>query len=756
MALEFDDATVQAFMDLFDGRKDVWGSVEGLSNKQVVTKAHYLRHLEGKESLGIYMLMDDATCRFFAIDIDEKDIEKPLAIRKEFAALGINSYMAFSRSKGYHVYCFADKESFAAVDARRLCHGILSKLEISAECFPKQDKLDEITPYGNYINLPGFGSSRMFFTTGKTNMPIADAVKRIKRVPVAKIKAATKSLPVLPAPIILPPTQKRKGRPRKSNNAPCIDAILKGVSQPGRDEAAFALARHYLDQGYSEPEVLQVLQRWDEKNKPPLNDPKVLVTKVKSAGKGYAFGCGSIQDNPNLSSFCCGEENCSWLKALNEIKKKKGLIREQVFYETETHLYEQVTQDGVHFFAAYEKETQKVTYVKTIDFPNVSIVPVQGEETSQYVIRFPSGAMDYGDTLKLKNEVRDHIKYYVDLDEQDLEYCSWYVVGTWVYDKLSTVAYLRFLGYTGVGKSRALDVIGQLCFRPLMMAGAVTPAPIYREIRKFRGTIILEEADFRETTEKSEVVTILNCGIERNRAVLRCSGDDNNVIEVLPTFGPKVFATRSEFDDKALESRCYTCTMRETMREEIPFDLHIDIDYDRWSMELRNKLLLWRFHNYDSIAQKIKPPDFGPVEPRLKQMGLPLAIPFMHMPEVMDDFRSFLLKRQKQIIQEREESDVGLIVRALFEVARDNNKWVSAGKVANHISNEIYTITPQKVSRVFKSLAIKKTPTKLRQPGESTPHYFIIWDIPLMKNLLKRYMVEHEEFDELFKIDMEV
>jgi len=753
--MPIDEATVTAFMSLFRGRADAWGSVEGRSNKERVTKKHYERHLSGETSLGVYMLQDDGTCYFAAIDLDEQDTHKGLAIRQEFRNAGLPAYLAASKSKGFHIYLFAGKEPFLAKDIRRVCHGVLSKLNIQVELFPKQDTLDEVIPLGNYINLPCFGFTRPFLRGDLKEISVEEAVKQVQRIPKGKIDGFLKSLPV-PPPIILPQGKEKKGRPKKSYNPPCIDKILKGVSQPGRDEAAFALARHYLDQNYTEPEVLAVLQRWDINNRPQLNDPHLLETKVRSASKGYAFGCSSIQNNPNLSAFCCGEDTCFWLKAQNEEKKKKGLIREQTFHETETHLYEQIAQEGKSLFASYEKTTQVVTYIKNIEYPDFSIAPVQGQEATEEVVYFPSGVMDYGDTVKLKAEIRDHINCYVDLAEQDLEYCSWYVIGTWVYDRLNTVAYLAFLGDTGVGKSRALDIVGKLCYKALMMAGAVTPAPIYREIRKFRGTIILEEADFRESTEKSEVVTILNCGIERGRAVLRCSGEDNNIIEVLPTFGPKVFAHRTSFEDKALESRCYTCIMRETMRENIPFELKIDMDYERWSMELRNKLLLWRFHNFDSIAKKIRVPDFGPIEPRLKQMGLPLAVPFMHLPEVMENFRDFLLKRQLQITQEREESDTGVVVRGLFEVARENDKWVSAGRVATHLSNETYSITPQKVSRVFKFLDIKRTPTKLRHAGETTAHYYYIWDVPLMKNLLKRYMVESEEFRELFQIDMEV
>ena len=65
------DPTLELFMGLFSGRKDVYGSVEGKSNKEPVTEELYRQHLEGKKSLGVYPLLDDATCNFFAVDIDK-------------------------------------------------------------------------------------------------------------------------------------------------------------------------------------------------------------------------------------------------------------------------------------------------------------------------------------------------------------------------------------------------------------------------------------------------------------------------------------------------------------------------------------------------------------------------------------------------------------------------------------------------------------------------------------------------------------
>lgn len=751
-----DESTVRAFMGLFRGRTDAWGSVEGKANKEKVTKKHYERHLKGETSLGIYMLRDDNTCYFFAIDLDEKDIDKALKLRQAFAEFNINSYLAFSKSKGFHCYVFADEnDPFTAYNVRRLCHGILAKLDIQAEVFPKQDELDEQIPLGNYINLPCFGSSRMFFTASKVAVLVDEAVKSIQRVPKSRIEAAIKTLPAPPKPRII--TSKKGGKSREGKEPLCVEKMKKGVSAGSRDMAAFALARYYLDRNYLEQEVFSLLQQWDENNRPPLNDPHLLQTKVSSAAKGYSFGCSSIIKEPLLSPYCVGQEVCAWLKDLNEKKKKQGLLREQSFCETATHLFEEIVQDGKPMFVAFEKSTGNINFVPAIEYPELTIVPIWSAEITEGAVTLPTGIEEYSSTIDLKNEVRDLIFKYVDLLPIDLEFSAWYILLTWIYDRLNTISYLRFLGDTGVGKSRALDVIGRLCYKPLMMAGVVTPAPIYRLIRRFRGTVILEEADFRDTSEKGEVITILNCGFERNRPVIRCNRDNPDNLEILPCYGPKIFATRNTFNDVALEARCTTFTMEETDREDIPALLGSTFIFNM--AKLRNKLLLWRLRNWQLInSDSVEEIDLGPeyLEPRLRQIGLPFAVPFKDIPEVMEEFRRFMQERQQNIRYERGESENGKVILALFKMAQVHGCDYITSTVISQCLADDFKIdkSPTAIGKILKSFKIQTTNRKF--PGLDRARY-INWDNKQMRKFLRRYVTDPQDFEGLFKeIDMDV
>ena len=153
--------------------------------------------------------------------------------------------------------------------------------------------------YGNYINLCAFGDTRPFLTAEQNPYRPNQALKLIQRNSQEMIDKATQVLPPLP-PAMMPVKPEKKEKDKTSSKAlkspPCIDKLLKGVESGMRDQAAFAIARHLLDQGDIPEEVLARLIIWDARNKPPIGDTHMLQAKVESAAKGYAFGCTSVQE----------------------------------------------------------------------------------------------------------------------------------------------------------------------------------------------------------------------------------------------------------------------------------------------------------------------------------------------------------------------------------------------------------------------------------------------------------------------------
>ena len=735
---------VAAFASLFRGRTDASGSVEGRSLKEPVVAENYRLHLEGKKSLGVYPLLDDGTCYFAAVDLDVKDWKQALAIRNELGDVGVPAYIAESKGKGFHIYLFG--EPFVARDVRYLLLGVLRKLKVSAEVFPKQDRLDEVITLGNYINLPCFGPSRQFQTTEHKPIQTTSALGLIQKTPAAAVTEANKKVPA-PRPAILPsstPTSK-KGKPQgRIKSPPCVEKLLKGVDTGLRDEAAFALARHYLDQGEDAGEVLARLLIWDAKNKPPLGDMRILQTKVRSAEHGYAFGCNSVQSGL-LSPACVGEANCEFLKRQVKEKKKEGLIVERASYEDDDALYEEVVTVGRAYevtnarFLRYDKKSGALSEIKEIVEGERAIWPIISEEIGYKAVTLPSGIEEYGETTDLVKELKAHISKYTDLPENFLEFSAWYVLMSWVYARLPSMCYLRFLGDWGCGKSRSLDVIGGLCYKRIRVGGALTTAPLFRMMKKYEGCLIIDEADFDKSDTTHELVKILNSGIEKGTPIMRCTQDNPDIMQVFPCFGPKAFATRRRFHDDALESRCLTVVMEESDRDDIP--PYLAKEHNEAQHHLHNKLLLFRFRNMTRIPEEISEVtdiDLGPIESRLKQVCIPFAMVFQDLPETLDAFRRFLRGYSKELRSARTDSVQGRVIYGFFKAAVAMGRdATTVGAIAKTCADELkLDIKENTVSRILHDMKI--TTERKRVGGGRV--VLVKWDNRLMIKLYRRYL----------------
>jgi len=240
------------------------------------------------------------------------------------------------------------------------------------------------------------------------------------------------------------------------------------------------------------------------------------------------------------------------------------------------------------------------------------------------VVLFPSEPAEYGTEQELVEGIRAFIHRYVDVSPLFEQIASYYVLFTWVYDAFNELPYLRLRGDTGSGKTRFLLTVGSLCYKPIFASGASTVSPLFRILDEIRGTLIIDEGDFRFSDEKAEIVKILNNGNARGFPVLR--SESVNGREFSPraytVFGPKLVSTRGFFQDRALESRCLTEEMGgRRLRDDIPINL--TAEYKSEPRELRNRLLMFRFRNHSKRHVDPTLVDRS-IEPRLTQIFVPL------------------------------------------------------------------------------------------------------------------------------------
>src|SRR6266568_2541483 len=380
----------------------------------------------------------------------------------------------------------------------------------------------------------------------------------------------------------------------------------------------------------------------------------------------------------------------------------ESLLAELVFGQSlEAHLQ----------FAVCESST--VTIRSSVTVKGQEVAPPRDPHrlVEKGVVLLASGVSPYGSQAQLVGELQAYIHRYADLPPFWEELVTTYALMTWVYDRFSAVPYLRFLGEPQTGKSRLLQVVGHLCYKAIIAGGSTTASPLFRLLELYSGTFVADEADFKNSEAWSEIIKILNCGYMRGLPVLRSEKvGDTYEPRAFDVFGPKIIANRSRFDDPALESRCLTLeTSERKMRTDIPRQLPPAFTSE--AVLLRNKLLQWRFDNYQRI--QVDESRLLDLEPRLTQIGTPIF-------SVSNDanFRSRFLEFLGECgVKDRAQRPQALVVEAIQKLAQNNGHLLGIKEVAEEASTlgrysgEFLAFNPKRVGALVRSLGFNSRRT---------------------------------------------
>ena len=317
------------------------------------------------------------------------------------------------------------------------------------------------------------------------------------------------------------------------------------------------------------------------------------------------------------------------------------------------------------------------------------------------LVKFPSRPAPYGSTERLLEEITKFICRYANVPKEWMEIISLYVLMTWVYDRFTAVGYLRFLGEPGTGKTRMLQLCAAISYKPTIASGNITGPALFRTLDLVRGTMAVDEGDFKNSEEWSDMTKVLNNGYASGAPVVRCSGNDF-MPESFHIYGPKIISTRSRFGDEALESRCLTFETREQpLPAHIPLQLPLHFDMEACS--LRNQLLQWRFDNFHRVEAREE--GMRDLFPRSVQIGSSLAA-VVPNEESLKRLVEFLSRNDAG---RRAESPKGIVLQALEQTRALKRSSATVGylaKVASTISEDLggEELTARKVGGILRSL----------------------------------------------------
>jgi hypothetical protein len=354
------------------------------------------------------------------------------------------------------------------------------------------------------------------------------------------------------------------------------------------------------------------------------------------------------------------------------------------------------------------------------------------------VVLLPSKADEFGSEADLISEIREFIHRYVDISPIFEKIATYYVLFSWIYDDFNELPYLRLRGDFGTGKTRFLLIVGSICYRPIFASGASTISPLFRLLDSFRGTLIIDEGDFRFSDEKAEIVKILNNGNARGFPVLR-SEVTGNKKEFNPTafdvFGPKIVATRGFFDDRALESRFITEEMgQRRLRTDIPINL--PFNYKVEALQLRNKLLLFRFRNRGSRQADPALIDRA-IEPRLNQIFVPI-LSVMKDEETRKEVQALAREYSREMIDDRAMDVEANILEVMQHLLSSPGEGLSIKEITSrfaerHSDDFERKITPHWIGQII------RRKLHLRTERHSQGYEIPISEKPKLERLLEIY-----------------
>jgi hypothetical protein len=352
------------------------------------------------------------------------------------------------------------------------------------------------------------------------------------------------------------------------------------------------------------------------------------------------------------------------------------------------------------------------------------------------IVHFASDwAPKYIDPQVLFQQIKSYINKYLELPQAYDDVCALYVLLSWVYEFAPSIPYLRVIGDWGSGKTRFLQVVGSICFRPIFASGAVTPAPIFRILDKYRGTLVLDEADFKDSSAWTDMVKILNNGYRPGFPVLRADKENGKWYpRGYHVFGPKLIATRFRFNDEALESRCLTANMLTLTRPDIPRVLPNCFQEEVNAM--RSKLITFRLHNLIRLKGSEFTNDLlePGLQPRLQEILVPLKSMAGSDQRLAATLSAFIKRQQDSLFSRRRESPEGQVINAILQL--NTEKAVLTADAISLRVNELdedADMSARRVGWIARGLGFSKS----RIPRDG--RHVVVWDQALMFRLASQH-----------------
>lgn len=213
------------------------------------------------------------------------------------------------------------------------------------------------------------------------------------------------------------------------------------------------------------------------------------------------------------------------------------------------------------------------------------------------------------------------------------------------------------------GKNRLSFVLRSISYRPFYDVSTARIPSLYRPMDIWKGVLTLDEADFANTDENSELSHYLNSRTY-GTPILRVDPSNPKIMNCFENFQMTILTQRRIFDDNAIVSRSIPFDSEKTYRKIAT------VEKEQWiekALELQDKLLYLRFKYFTKVdIDKAQWLD-NISDPRLMSALLPLLALSKFEPEIYASIASTVKKIEEQKIKQKAMSQDGLIINFFWE-----------------------------------------------------------------------------------------
>ena len=409
--------------------------------------------------------------------------------------------------------------------------------------------------------------------------------------------------------------------------------------------------------------------------------------------------------------------------------------------DDEIVIYESINIDKFPCFLSYNTKTKKFANVGEIDSPTEIFLPFGKDGDIPYqpytfsveeLQNIRKNGIKQIDFAQMYKSCYKEFDDFLDLEEKYKHLEVGFLFETYLQHKINSTGYPFNIGEKDSGKTRALELLNFLAYRPLFGI-KLGPANVYEAIGyRSEGSCTILEDEAQELSDQkdpknADKLTIYRGGYKRGVRVPRImgAGSIDRHMRYYYTFCCKSFSGYYLLlKDHAFNSRCIP----------IPFiaghpkkdEIIVDIDIPRWN-EMKKTLLLWRMINWAEPLPKLE----VDINNRVKEVWkskIQVASYYEKAYKIISEMALEAQTRKKKRLQNSLEAH---IAKTLIQLEMANN-WgeIEFTTIWNHLLNSLNVTNEDEykkkkvyVDALGYDLSKTKIGTKLSQSFQGEPDF---------------------------------